>query len=355
MFDPSEVIGGRVNRNHNLATINGERAMAYQGQTPWHQLGTRITGTNKTSVQSVMQIANLDWTVSTRPIFYVNPDATSDQRYLQVPDRKAIFRDGENVYLATVGSGYAPIQNLAGFEVLQPAIDQFGLTIESAGAIGKGERVWMLAKMPDSETIQPVEGDDVRGYMLITTAHDGTSSYVVKPTPIRVVCQNTLALSLANGRSFIRLQHKKTPSQQLDVVKSIVLQAHEMMQASNKTYAEMAARQMNIQEAADFIDACFPNPNPAEEISAKLKDRRETAMKLVYFGKGAEMAGSNPTTGSTTAWAAYNAITEYLDHVRPAEAKADSAKMKANESAIFGTGDQIKMAALQRAMQLVHA
>ena len=30
---------------HNLATINGEVAMAYQGETPWHKLGTRMPGT----------------------------------------------------------------------------------------------------------------------------------------------------------------------------------------------------------------------------------------------------------------------------------------------------------------------
>lgn len=353
MFDPSEVVGGRINRNHNLAIINGERAMSYQGTTPWHELGNRITGNTKKSVVDVMKTANLDWTVSTRPTFYEDPSKPGS--FIQIADRKAVLRDGENVYLSTVGSGYTPIQNLAGFEVLQPAIDKFGITIESAGAIGKGERVWMLARMADSETIQPVDGDDVRGYMLISTAHDGTSSYIVRPTPIRVVCQNTLALALASGRNFIRLTHKKTPAAQLDVAQAVVMQAHEMMQATNKTYAEMAARQMDIQEAADFIDACFPNPKPEEEVSDKLKERRETAMKLVYFGKGAEMAGSNPTTGTTTAWAAYNAITEYLDHVRPAEAKADTAKRKANESAIFGTGDAIKMLALKRAMHLTTA
>jgi hypothetical protein len=42
---------------HNLATINGAVAMAYQGSTPWHNLGTRVNSI--TSVAQALEAANL--------------------------------------------------------------------------------------------------------------------------------------------------------------------------------------------------------------------------------------------------------------------------------------------------------
>jgi hypothetical protein len=47
---------------------------------------------------------------------------------------------------------------------------------------------------------------------------------------------------------------------------------------------------------------------------------------------------------------AYNAVTEYVDHVRPADAKTASARDKANISAIFGSGDALKARALAAAV-----
>lgn len=349
MFDPSEVIGGRVNRNHNLATINGTIAMAYQGQTPWHLLGKRVNG--MTSVEQALAAGNVDWTVSTRPTYFEDP--TAPGKFIKIEDRNAVIRDGENVYLATVGTQYTPIQNRPGFMVLQSAVEKYGLTIESVGAIGKGERVWMLCKMKD--VLTPVEGDDIRGYMLVTCVHDGTGSYIVKPTPIRAVCQNTLAVALASGQGFIRLQHKKTQAAQLEVVEQMVLQAHDMMEKTGQTYADMAKATMNLQDLGKFIETVLPTPEGDTEPSEKLTARRNTIAKLTFFGKGAQMAGSNVDTGTTTAWAAYNAITEYVDHVRPAEAIRPSAKAAATQSAIFGSGDVLKQLALKQAMEYAYA
>jgi len=42
--------------------------------------------------------------------------------------------------LSTVSGWYAPIQYPDAFSVFAPAVEQFGLTIEAAGALGKGEK-----------------------------------------------------------------------------------------------------------------------------------------------------------------------------------------------------------------------
>lgn len=350
-YDIYEVMGGgRVNREHGLMMVDGKAAMAYQGETPWHQLGTHVKAL--TSVEQALEAGNVGYTVSTRPTYYEDP--TNPGRFIQIADKQAILRDGANVYLATVGNQYTPIQNREGFMVLQPSIEKHGLTIESVGAVDNGARAWMLVKLPD--VLTPVPGDDIRGYMLVQTVHDGTGSYLVKPTPVRAVCRNTLAVALASGRNFISLVHKKTPAAQLDVVERAISQVHVMMEQTGKNYADMAKREMNLQELGEFIETVFPTPKAdGDEPSDKLTARRNTVARLTFFGKGAQMAGSNITKGTTTAWAAYNAITEYIDHVRPAEAIKDTAKVSANQSALFGAGDQVKTLALRKALELVAA
>ena len=78
-----------------------------------------------------------------------------------------------------------------------PAVEQFGLTIEAAGALGKGEKAWMLFRLPS--TLSPVDGDDVNGYGVAITGHDGKTAYEFRPTPVRVVCQNTLSAAVGAG------------------------------------------------------------------------------------------------------------------------------------------------------------
>src|SRR5678815_4140764 len=174
---------------HNLATINGRVAMAYDGETPWHKLGTRLP--HLTDVATALDTANLNWTVNLEPMFL------ADGR--EVPNRKAVVRDVDASVLATVSAAYGPIQNSEAASILADVCADYGVTIESAGALGVGETVWMLARLPQGD-MAPVPGDDVRGYFLLKWAHDASSALVGLPTPIRVVCQNTLSLATGAGR-----------------------------------------------------------------------------------------------------------------------------------------------------------
>ena len=51
---------------HNLNETNGKVAMAYTGETPWHELGTRVDGA-MTSAEA-LEKANLDYKVEKRGI-----------------------------------------------------------------------------------------------------------------------------------------------------------------------------------------------------------------------------------------------------------------------------------------------
>jgi len=325
----------------NLATINGRVSMAYQGDTPWHRLGRRLP--SLTSATQAIDAANLNWTVEKCPVYL------QDGRV--VPDRFAVVRDVDRAILGTVGPDMTLLQNRDAFQVLDIACAEHGVTIESAGALGNGSRTWMLAKLP--RTIEPVPGDVINGYFLLANGHDGSLAYSARLTPIRVVCQNTLALA-QDDRAMVTLRHTASIDTRVSMVGKMIERLMAALIKTGEGFTKLYDRQMNLEEVAAYIDTVFPAADtPDAKVSVILRKRREAVASLVWQGNGANLAGA--TTSGATAWACYNAVTEYIDHVRPAE----SAKAPVNErmtiNAIFGQGESIKVRALEAARALVAA
>jgi phage/plasmid-like protein (TIGR03299 family) len=336
----------------NIAVIDGQAAMAYQGETPWHQLGVEMTNAN---VITAMEAAKLDWKVNLEPIFLRKGKSLGKE----IPDKFAVVRDLDREVLGVVGTEYKTLQNFEAFDVLTPACEQFGVTIETAGALGIGEHVWMLAKMKDS--IEPIPGDKVNGYFLISTGHNGNIRYTAKLTPVRVVCQNTLSLAMSDGRNLIQLKHTESDLEQLGIVEHLITSMVKALTKTGETFKELAAKKFTATEVWEYIDAVFQyKQDPSTDIinsifkidvpvnkESAAEKRRNQVYELVYEGTGSKLAGSKKQGEPTTVWAAYNGVAEYIDHVRPAERKNSEL---ANKSALFGTGADTKIRALNLAV-----
>ena len=235
---------------HNLATTRGVVAMAYQGSTPWHQLGHRMTEETAANIGSSMAIAGLDYTVGLEQLFL------ADGR--EVPNRHAVTREDDHAILGTVSGWYKPIQNADAFNVFQPAMDEFGLTVEAAGALGQGERAWMLFKLPTD--CEPVPGDKVSGYGVAVTGHDGRNTFEFRPTPIRVVCQNTLDAAIERSRKgrVFGISHIGNVDSQVDAARKLVSSAIAAMQETGDTFASLAAKRLTPEETVAYIEKVFP-------------------------------------------------------------------------------------------------
>src|SRR5262249_42586553 len=145
--------------------------------------------------------------------------------------------------------------------------------------------------------------------------HDGSLSYSARLTPIRVVCQNTLTAATAS-KALITLRHTTTIESRAKLVRTMIERFIGALHETGDTFAKLAHATMNVQDVADYIDRVFPNDDPAGKVSTILRNKRDAVARLVFHGKGAELAGA--TRSAATAWAVYNAVTEYIDHVRPA-------------------------------------
>jgi len=163
---------------HDLATTNGQTAMMYSGPTPpWHGLGTQLD--EPATAAEAIEAAGLNYHVDLRPI------ETDDG--IPIPQRKAVIRSDSNQVLGVVGNSSCPVQNHQCFGFLDAVVEDGRLRYHTAGALGKGEKVLMLAKLPGELRIKNSE-DVTEKFLLLSNSHDGSSALRVFFSPIRFVC-----------------------------------------------------------------------------------------------------------------------------------------------------------------------
>ncbi len=288
-------------------------SMMYIDEPPWHGLGTRLDGP-ATAAQAI-RAAHLDWKVEKHPLY---AKVKRDQ-VRQIPRRFAAMRtdklDQEDYpALGIVGPEYKVLQNEEAFAFFDPIVGKEAAIYHTAGALGNGERIWVLAKLPGE--IRVIGDDIAEKYLLLSNSHDGLSSVQVKFTPIRVVCENTLTRALAEGPT-IRVAHTRD-------LKARMRNAEMLLGIVNKEFGSLEERfksmlQVQVTPAMlrEYLEEVFPDPRPSDDehkfLLAKKRsaEARRLAGHLFSDGRGNDMEGVRGTL-----WAAYNGVTELIDHRR---------------------------------------
>lgn len=326
--------------SHDLATIGQQTAMFYHGEVPWHKLGKRLNGpaTSKEAIKA----ASLDWKVTKAPL-YIKIGA----KFRQEKDRFATIRMDQkdprsSPVLGIVGSTYVPLQNSNAFSWFDDIVGQKAAIYETAGALGKGERVWILAKLPTQ--IRVVGDDLVDKYLLLSNSHDGSSGVQVKFTPIRVVCQNTLTMALSDGRG-ISIHHNASMERNMKLAQVNLGIINDRFTKIEEGFKRISGVMLNSERLGVYVRKVFPDP-PNKDDNAALRrsvESRQRSSELFESGYGNRLSGAKGTL-----WAAYNGVTEFVDHHI---GKRTSAERRL-DSAWFGNGYLTKARAFKVALAL---
>ena len=178
---------------HNVET------MAYAGEVPWHGLGVPVSN-DLTPVQ-MMEKAGLNWTVDQIDSYVTVGDK-------QIPTgMKSLVRSSDNKVLTNIGQVWNPVQNEDAFNFFSEYVMKGDMEMHTAGSLKGGQLVWALAKVKESFDL--FGGDTVESYLLFSNPHKYGFSIDVRFTPIRVVCNNTLSLSLeAKAERSVKVGHR---------------------------------------------------------------------------------------------------------------------------------------------------
>jgi len=330
--------------NLNFNEQTGNHSFFSVKEKAWHSLG-RIVEDYPTSVEAI-KYAGLDYTIEKRKLFtFDNENQNSDPDTeiiipeIEVPGYFATLRTDTEQVLGVVGKDYEVVQNKDAFSFFDAIVEGDGIQYETAGALGKGERIFITAKLPGY--IRVGSDDLIEKYLFLTTSHDGYGSITAAFTPVRLVCANTLNAALRNHTNSIKIRHTANAKERLE-------QAHKVMGISNKLSVELEtifSRWSKVRITDPEVKkliwlAMVPNKEVLHNIQSGKDDELSTCFNNMC-NSVFEYAKISPTqlheTTKGTVFGAYNAVTGYFQNVR--NYKDDEAKLK---SLLFGGTAQMR-------------
>lgn len=184
----------------------------------WHKLGTAYD--RPLTAEEAIKGCRADYIVEPRTLGNLTEDQVEaikrGEPITLAPEQlvenfRAVTRGDNDHTLGVVKNRYEVVQNIKAFEFIDfLTTGELGqkATIDAAGVLGKGERIFVTAKFHDSLKI---EGDDqLDMYAVFTNSFDGSSPVCCMITPIRVVCNNTLNAAFGNCTGRFNLRHTKS-------------------------------------------------------------------------------------------------------------------------------------------------
>ncbi|MFA7172322.1 MAG: DUF932 domain-containing protein [Kiritimatiellia bacterium] len=332
---------------------NGKVSIMYVDEVPWHGLGQKLIAA-PTAAEAI-KAAGLDWKVAKTPLFYhesIEVTGIVPGYYAVVPTEG--WQNCKRPVLGVVTDRYNPVQNKEAFSFFDPFVEKGKATYETAGALGEGERVWVMAKLKNTMRIGRKGSDEVNKYLLLSNSHDGKSAVQIKFTPIRVVCNNTLSMALEDGRA-IKIEHTQDVDKQLKRVQDLFDNIIREYADIEKVFQRMASFDITDDLMNKYFGDVFPDPAPPGKGS---EEHYEAEKKRVLRDKECckyllEQPRNQLPETRNTVWSIYNAVTEYVDHRQSSSNLRSSNPSMRLRSIWFGKGSSIKIHAFNTAIKMV--
>lgn len=362
---------------HEIARIRGKDSMAFVGATPWHGLGQKLTEGAPLSVWT--DEAGMNWEALQAVPHFTRADGSTGS----VTDKSVIYRSDTGTPLSVMGGRYQIVQPRDVLGFFDSLIKDQGFQLHTAGVLFGGRKMWALAK--NGHAGEVVKGDKVRQFLMLSTSLDGSSPTMAYFTQVRIVCANTLRVSLRelDGKP-VRVSHRSVFDAQ-SVKAQLGLAGDTFAQFMNDA-AIMAASNIELGEARDILRGIFGKPvssrvkpenvEPAaavavpatasagdtlasllaapytpkdtmsgtdlERLLARGTEREQKSVaRVLELFAGAGRGATHPGVAGTR-WGLLNAVTEHVDHEmgRTVDARWDAAN--------FGRGDAFKQAAFEK-------
>jgi len=342
--------------SHDLEMKNGKAQMAYVGQVPWHGLGIKVE--EGATPSELLKAAGLDWTVSRRDMFAgiapADPlNVSSPADAMHTPGFAVLMRDSDNTSFGPCGPRYTPVQNEEAFDFFQKFCDMGKMKMETAGSLKDGQHIWALAKL-EKEFKLP-GSDEVHGYLLFSVRHKWGASNIIRLTPIRVVCNNTIQVALREGRGSngFEMPHVRAFD---EVVRT---KAEEAVGLSEEGMTK-------FEDAAQFMASKPAKHENLEKFILELNHPKEFKKRVLKenwvdvqedFNKASDLMlelvetspGANLKSAKGTWWGAVNAVTYAVDH------ELGNERDTALYNAWFGPRSHLKARAFTKGLEYAEA
>lgn len=222
---------------HNLENYDGKYSFVENGrkERAWHGLGQVFDG--PMTIYEALELSRANYKVELQPLVALTPQMSEhlatpgydiskfqDEVIDSIISNKMVTMRMDTMQpLGVVSEAYGVVQNEDAFRFIDTLVTgqlnsrKDTPVIETAGVLGKGERVFVTAKFPEKIRLDNAGNDMVEMYMAFTTSHDGSGAVQCMVTPVRVVCNNTLNLAMKKCSGKLSLRHSANIHSRLDL------------------------------------------------------------------------------------------------------------------------------------------
>lgn len=306
-------------------------SMAYHGLTPWHGLGVKIE--NKISASEALSVAGINWPVKMMPVY------TSDGHgeFIELENYRSVSRLVNDHWesLAVMGLQYRPFQQHELAEWADAITEASGAHCEAAGSLLGGRRVWFLMRLGEDLQI----GNDpskVSPYFLLVNSHDGSLKLILKPTPIRTICWNTMNMALADHENEIQIRHTSGAKERLDRAIKATGKIKDWYSKFLDISTRMTKTVFTRKQYDTLVETLISQGKEVKDLPTKSKNQIE-----ILKEKWITTPGKMPDT----AYGAYQAIVDYVDHDKPSRGNSVSEARLISQT--WGSGSELKQNALE--------
>jgi phage/plasmid-like protein (TIGR03299 family) len=307
---------------------NQSYSFVSHSEKAWHGLGKIVQ--NAMTSKEVIENANLDYEVEKTTIHA----KIGESLYQPYDEKFATYRKDTNEVLGLVGGRYEIVQNKDAFSFFDAIIDEGEAIFETAGVLGKGEKIFATAKLPNDLM---VNGEPCEKYIVLTNSHDGSSSIIAGLTTIRVVCNNTLQAALKGLSNKVSIKHTMGAKERLAEAYKVMGIASVYMKEVEGVFNQMAKTTISDEQLKSYIQNVMKPEykilHETTEEEEKLSTRFKNQVDSIYeFALSHTTQNTNAARG--TLWGAYNSISGYYNYI--AKFKNEEDKFK---SQFFGLGN----------------
>src|SRR5262245_61159272 len=254
--------------------------MAFFQETPWHGLGTALHEEDLYDWPKTCEKAGLAWDVELVPLVTADTQAKVTH--------KAVRRKTDGHTLGVVGPRFFPLQNKDAFAWFQPFLAAKEAALHTAGSLRHGSRIWVLAKLNRTPLVV-APGDEVEKFILLSHGHDGSLAVRVGFTPVRVVCQNTLAMAhAADASKLLRVKHTKDVHDNLADIREVINLANAEFQATAEQYRLLARKHINQADLRRYGQKVLKVEDD-REAGTRIKNIIEEIVGLAEAGRGNDL------------------------------------------------------------------
>ena len=306
-----------------INSSTGEASFASFREPAWHGLGTVFT--DEVNTAQMLELANLNnWNVRLEDVAI--PDTLSSDKDYQYVVRDNPFTEGQVDVLGIVGERYRVLQNEDLFAFGDNMLHGGGRW-ETAGSLKGGRQVFGSIAL-ERETVLDPEGvsDVVKSYLLVNTSHDGSIAIQASITPVRVVCANTLALALGQGKRKIKqtfkIRHTQTANGKVQAAREALALANTYLDTFSTVANELFQAKVSDAKFNEILLTAYPKPEETSKAALTRWSNKIDTLNDIYKGQTNFMIAG-------TAWGALNAMTERIDWYRSARGENTEAMLAA--------------------------